>query len=77
MRQLQDVLAEIGLEHVETAALEEIVQAAFLAHHGLRLDDPVHAVLRGDVSDNAVDVIGGLGPVHHGTARRRFLLETR
>ena len=42
--ELLDALAEIGLDHLDAAAVEERAHAAFLGQHRLALDEGVRAV---------------------------------
>ena len=41
--ELDDVLPEVGLDHLDPGRLERRVQPDLLGHHGLALDDPAHA----------------------------------
>ena len=72
---LQDVLAEIGLDDRHAGALDRVVERRLLGDHRLRLDDLAHAVAARDVEHEAVDFVGRLREQHGGAARRGIRLE--
>ena len=53
---LQDVLAEIGLDDRQPRGLDRVIERRFFGNHRFRLDDLRHAMLRGDLQDQRVDV---------------------
>ena len=55
-RELDDVLAEVGLADVQPGRLELFVEGDLLGGHRLRLDDPPDAPPPGDGEDVAADV---------------------
>ena len=66
-RQLQDPLAQVGLDHLEARALERLVQLDLLGGHRLALGHHLHAPRLGKTGD----VPAGLGTIcraHHGAA---------
>src|SRR5690348_11643938 len=70
--ELDDVLAEIGLDRHDAVRLEMIVEPDLLAHHGLALGDGLGAEPLADVEDDRLGVVRRHRIVHV-AARRRDL----
>ena len=73
--QLDDVLAQVGLDGPDARRLQHVVQLHLLADHRLRLDHALDVVLAGDVEHVLVGLRGVLGPEHRGAAGRDVPLE--
>src|SRR5206468_7754078 len=61
-----DVLAEVGLHHLDALPLEVPVEVHLLGGHRLRLDHLLDAALGGDAGDDAdsLGAVGGAVDVH-------------
>ena len=62
--QLDDALAEVGLDHLDALRLQIGVHLAFLGEHRLRLHHLLHVVLLEDAVDDFVELVGVLRPVY-------------
>ena len=62
-RQLDDVLAQVGLEDLDPLALEVVVDLHLLAEHALPLDHPAHAVALHQIVQDLPYVGGVFGPM--------------
>ena len=65
--QLDDALAEVGLDHLDTLRLQEGVHLALLRQHRLRLHHLLDMVLLQDAIYDVVELLGVLGPMHDTT----------
>ena len=65
--QLDDALAEVGLDHLDTLRLQEGVHLALLRQHRLRLHHLLDMVLLQDVIHDVVELLGVLRPMHDTT----------
>ena len=74
---LDDELAEIGLEDVDAGAGERGVELDLLADHRLRFHGGLRAVLPRDVGDDRDGVVRRLGPVHVAAAGADGVIESR
>jgi hypothetical protein len=61
--ELDDVLAEVGLDRHDAVLLEMLVEADLLGHHRLALGDGAGARLPADVEDDVAGVLRRLGEV--------------
>ena len=66
VRQLHDVLAEIGFNHLHTGAFEGGVEMGLFRDHRLALHRHSRARRRGDAGNDPVRLVGGLRPVDLG-----------
>ncbi len=66
---LDDVLAEIGLGHLDACCLEMPVKADLLRHHGLALGDEAGASLLAELQDDGPRVGGARRVMHIPAAR--------
>ena len=73
--QLDDVLAEVGLDDLDAGGFEGAVEVHLLGGHRLRLDDEAHAFGPGDADDRPADLFGPGGPVHGHAQRFELGLE--
>ena len=62
--QLDDVLAQVGLDDLEAGLLERLVEVDLLGRHRLGLDDRAHAASAAQVDDDAPRVLGVGRPVY-------------
>ena len=62
--ELDDVFAQVGLEHADAGGLQGMVQADLLGRHALGLDRQLHPMPRGDVEQDAPGFLGIPRPVH-------------
>ena len=67
--ELHDVLAEVGLDHLDAGRLERRVELDLLAQHRLRLHGQLRAGVVADADDDAVR-LGGVGREVHPRAGR-------
>jgi len=75
LRELQDVLAQVRLDDLDSGGLQRVVQRALFGHHGFRLDRLLHAMPPRDIEHDAIDLVGRFRPAHDRAARRRAALE--
>jgi len=61
---LDDIRAQVGLEHVQTVALQRRVEADLFGERALALDDAPRLVPVDQVQDEAVGLTGILRPQH-------------
>ena len=61
--ELQDELAEIGLQDLHAAGLEVVIEPDFLGHHGLALDQASRAAGLEDAMDDLIGLVRRLCPV--------------
>ena len=73
--ELDDVLAEIGLDRLHPVSRERVVQPRLLRKHRLRLDRFREAVAPGDLEDERARLGAGFGEKHRRAAPRRLALE--
>ena len=73
--QLDDVLAQVGLDGPDAGRFEHAVQFHLLADHRLRLDDALDVVLFGDIEHVLIGLGRVLGPEHGGAPGGDLLLE--
>lgn len=74
-RQLDDVLAHVRLDAVHAALGQVMVQLDLLAGHRLALDHAPGLPCCRDAVDDAVGLVGGLGPVDLHTGGAELLLQ--
>ena len=77
LRQLDDVLAQVGLDRRDAGSLERLVQPRLLRHHRFRLDRFLQPVAGADLEHMAADFGLVLRPQHGGAVARRLLLEAQ
>ena len=71
---LDDVLAEIGLRHLDAGGFEMGVEADLFRHHGFALGDEARAGLLADLQDNVARVGGARRVMHLASALRHLPL---
>jgi hypothetical protein len=62
--ELDDALAEVGVDHLDAARLQVGIQVAFLGEHRLALHQSTGAVALEDAVDDAVVFLGISRPMH-------------
>ncbi len=74
---LEDVLAEIGLDDGQAGGFDRVIQARLLGDHRLRFDDLLHRMRGRDFEEKRIDVSRGLGEEYGGAPRSSIALEHR
>ena len=75
VRQLQDVLAQIGFDRFQSVMFEPLVEVHFLRGHRLRFDDQARAALLGDRQDEIGNFRGVLAVNYLAAAEFEVALE--
>ena len=69
LSQLHDVLAQVGLDDLESSLFERAVEVDFLGGHRLGLHHGLRAGLPGDADDEVAGLRSRAGPMHPRAAR--------
>ena len=72
---LEDVLSQVGLDHLPAGCFDRPVQRRLFADHRFRLDGLVHAVALRDVEHVLVDLVRRCRPEHSGAAHGGVFFE--
>jgi hypothetical protein len=67
---LDEILAKVGLDRLDSVGFERRIEGQFLRHHGLALGDGPGADAAADVEHDCARLLGGDGEMHVAAGRR-------
>ena len=73
--ELNDELAQIGLDHLKAGLLERFVQVNLLGGHGLGFDNRARLFFADDAKDDVARLLAGAGPMNSCATRFQFVGE--
>jgi len=77
VRDLDDVFAEVGLDHFEACAFERVVDRDLLADHGLALGHHFRVSIAANFEHRGAGLFGRFRPVHLAAGCQHLLLEAQ